>query len=137
MVGQSISNSEQKIHKPHKNPKRFLETMKLTSKNIVVLAILFIILLIGGLGLTSSLRREGFVGDYVLKACDRENDCPSGYRCDSQNCVKTHEFWTTKEGFDQYSTLKLNGMKCEGGEECRSGTCVRSVCAERNELWKE
>ncbi len=113
----------------------------LQSVNILGLVILFVVVLVGALGLTKSLRHEGFVGDFVMKACDRENDCPSGYRCNSQTCVKTHEFWTksaTAEGFyDQYSELKLNGMKCEGGEECRSGTCVRSVCAERNELWKE
>ena len=105
--------------------------------NLLGLLVLFVVVLVGGLGLTKTLRHEGFVGDFVMKACDREHDCPSGYRCNSQTCVKTHEFWTTTEGFDQVSTLKLNGMKCEGGEECRSGTCVRSVCAERNELWKE
>lgn len=102
--------------------------------NILGLIVLFVVVLIGGLGFTKTLRHEGFVGDYVLKACDRENDCPSGYRCDSQNCVKTHEF---SEGFDQYSELKLNGMKCNSSTECRSGNCQRSICMERNELWKE
>ena len=113
--------------------------MKLfTSQNILGLLVLFVVLLAGVLGLTKSLRHEGFVGDFVLKACDRQNDCPTGYRCDSQTCVKTHEFWTTTEGFyDQVSELKLNGMKCNSGDECRSGTCIRAVCAERNELWKE
>jgi hypothetical protein len=113
----------------------------LTGQNILGLLVLFVVVLVGALGLTKSLRHEGFVGDFVMKACDRENDCPSGYRCNSQTCVKTHEFWTkaaTAEGFyDQYSELKLNGMKCNGGKECRSGTCARSVCMERNELWKE
>jgi hypothetical protein len=109
--------------------------------NILGLVVLVVVVLAGVLGLTKSLRHEGFVGDFVMKACDRENDCPSGYRCNSQTCVKTHEFWTTTdgttEGFDQYSELKLNGMKCESGLDCRSGTCTRGVCAERNELWKE
>jgi hypothetical protein len=108
----------------------------LTGQNILGLLVLFIVLLAGVLGLTKSLRHEGFVGDFVLKACDRENDCPTGYRCDSQTCVKSHEF--AVEGFyDQVSELKLNGMKCNSGDECRSGTCARSVCMERNELWKE
>ena len=98
------------------------------------LSILFIVLVVGVLGLTYTLRHEGFVGDFVLKACDKENDCGSGYRCNSQTCVKTHEF---AEGFDQYSELKLNGMKCDTPTDCRSGTCTRGVCAERNELWKE
>jgi len=103
--------------------------------NILGLIILVVVGLAAALGLTKYLRHEGFVGDYILNACDRENDCPSGYRCDSQNCVKTHEF---NEGFyDQVSELKLNGMKCNSGDECRSGTCSRSVCMERNELWKE
>ncbi len=113
----------------------------LKNVNLLGLIVLVVVVLAGVLGLTKSLRHGGFVGDFVMKACDRENDCPSGYRCNSQTCVNTHEFWTkaaTAEGFyDQYSELKLNGMKCNGGEECRSGTCVRSVCAERNELWKE
>jgi hypothetical protein len=109
----------------------------LKGANLLGLVLLVVVILAGVLELTKSLRHEGFVGDFVMKACDRENDCPSGYRCNSQTCVKTHEFWTTSEGFDQYSELKLNGMKCESGNECRSGTCVRSVCAERNELWKE
>lgn len=115
--------------------------MKLFSSiNWLGLLVLGIAVLLFALGFTKSLRHEGFVGDFVLKACDRVNDCPSGYRCDTQTCVKTHEFAKVPftEGFyDQYSELKLNGMKCEGGEECRSGTCVRGVCAERNELWKE
>ncbi len=112
----------------------------LKNVNLLGLIVLVVVVLAGVLGLTKSLRHEGFVGDYVVKACDRESDCPSGYRCDSQTCVKTHEFWnTTKttEGFDQISELKLNGMKCNSGDECRSGTCLRSVCMERNELWKE
>lgn len=102
--------------------------------------ILILVTLLGVLGYSRSLRHEGFVGDFVLKACDRVNDCPPGYRCDTQTCVKTHEFSKVpiEEGFyDQYSELKLNGMKCESGLDCRSGTCVRGVCAERNELWKE
>ena len=108
------------------------------SINFLGLTVLFIVVLIGVLGFTKSLRHEGFVGDFVMKACDKENDCPSGYRCNSQTCVKTHEFWSNvSEGFDQYSELKLNGMKCNSGDECRSGTCARSVCVERNQLWKE
>lgn len=105
----------------------------LKQKNVVGLLLLFVVLGIAALGLRGYVRREGFISG--VKACDRDNDCPDGYRCDTQTCVKTHEY--SVEGFDQISSLKINGMDCNSGDECRSGTCLGAKCVERNELWKE
>lgn len=105
----------------------------LKQKTTVLLFILLLVCAIGALGLTSYVRREGFIDG--VKACDRDNDCPDGYFCNTQTCVKTHQY--SVEGFDQVSTLKINGMVCASGDECRSGTCIAGKCVERNELWKE
>jgi hypothetical protein len=105
----------------------------LKHKSIPLLFVLVLVCAIGAFGLTAYVRREGFIDG--VKACDRDNDCSDGYRCNTQTCVKTHEY--SVEGFDQVSSLKINGMKCNSGDECRSGTCIGAKCVERNELWKE
>lgn len=66
--------------------------MKIKTNLVVIVAILFLVIGIGSLGLLKGLVREGFVGDVVVKACDRDNDCPDGYLCDSQTCVKTKQY---------------------------------------------
>lgn len=105
----------------------------LKNKTIIILFILVLTIALGVMGYTSYLRREGFIDG--VKACDRDNDCPDNYRCDTQTCVKTKEYGV--EGFDQVSSLKINGMACNSGDECRSGTCQAGKCVERNELWQE
>lgn len=105
----------------------------LKNKTTILLFILLAICAVSALGLTNYVRREGFIDG--VKACDRDNDCPDGYLCNTQTCVKTHQY--TVEGFDQVSSLKINGMNCNSGDECRSGTCLGAKCVERNELWKE
>ena len=100
--------------------------------NLLLLFFLLVVVSLGVMGYTSSLRHrwsEGFIAG--VKACDRDNDCPDGYTCNSQTCVKTKEYNT--EGFDQYSTEKLNGMPCGGDDECRSGTCLSGKCAPRGD----
>lgn len=95
--------------------------------NILLLFFLLAVVAMGSLGYMTSLRREGFIAG--VKACDRDNDCPDGYTCNTQTCVKTKEYNT--EGFDQYSTEKLNGMMCGTDDECRSGTCKGGRCVPR------
>jgi hypothetical protein len=104
------------------------------AKNTNLLLLFFLLLVVGVsvMGYTSSLRHkrnEGFITG--VKACDRDNDCPDGYDCNSQTCVKTKEY--NSEGFDQYSTEKLNGMPCGGDDECRSGTCLSGKCTPRGD----
>lgn len=97
--------------------------------NLLLLFFLLAAVALGVMGYTSSLRREGFIAG--VKACDRDNDCPDGYTCNSQTCAKTKEY--NSEGFDQYSTEKLNGMSCASDDECRSGTCLSGKCTPRND----
>lgn len=103
------------------------------NKTTILLFVLVVVCALGVLGYTNYVRREGFIDG--VKACDRDNDCPDGYKCNTQTCVKTHEY--SVEGFDQVSSLKINGMGCNSGDECRSGTCLGGKCVERNELWQE
>jgi hypothetical protein len=57
------------------------------------LSVLFLVLLVASLGLLKGYVREGFIEG--VKACDRDNDCPDGYLCNSQTCVKTKQYsWT-------------------------------------------
>lgn len=107
----------------------------LKSKYTLPLFILFVTVAIAVVGLTGYLRREGEGFIDGVKACDRDNDCPDGYDCNTQTCVKTKQY--AVEGFDQVSSLKINGMGCNSGDECRSGTCMGGKCVERNELWQE
>lgn len=120
----------------------------LLSKNTNILLLFFLLVVVSFsvMAYTKSFRQyEPFISG--VKACDRDNDCPDGYKCNTQTCVKTKEYntegylsgtgYTTKrhtaEGYDQYSTEKLNDMPCKGDDECRSGTCLNGKCKPRND----
>lgn len=60
----------------------------LKNKTLPLLFVLVLVCAIGAFGLTAYVRREGFIDG--VKACDRDNDCPDSYRCNTQTLSLIH-----------------------------------------------